>query len=90
MDQDRLQGAARTVGGRIEEKAGEYLGDAKTQMQGRIDEAAGKLQNSYGAMVEDIEEFTERLRDRVTDQPLVSILLAAAVGYLIGRVGRWI
>jgi uncharacterized protein YjbJ (UPF0337 family) len=90
MDQNRLEGAARETAGRIEQAAGEFIGDAKTKVQGKIDQAAGKLQSNYAAAAEDLEVIAERLRERIADQPLTAMLLAAAVGYLVGRIGRWI
>jgi uncharacterized protein YjbJ (UPF0337 family) len=46
MDEDRISGTARNVGGKIEEGVGRLTGDARTQIQGKLDQAAGAAQDS--------------------------------------------
>src|SRR5215475_7823556 len=48
MDKDRISGAAKEFGGRVEGAVGEMAGDAKTEASGRAREAAGTVQNLYG------------------------------------------
>ena len=48
MDEDRISGTARNVGGKIEEGVGRLTGDARTQIQGKLDQAAGAAQDLYG------------------------------------------
>ena len=43
MDENRLSGAARNVGGKIEEGIGSLASDAKTQVQGKLDQATGAV-----------------------------------------------
>ena len=45
MDEDRISGTARNVGGKIEEGIGRLTGDARTQIQGKLDQAAGAAQD---------------------------------------------
>ncbi len=90
MDQNSVQGAARETAGKVEETVGRMTGDAKMQAQGKIDEAAGNLQQTYGGLMQDLDAFGAKLRQRTREQPITAILAAAAVGYLIGRAGRWL
>jgi uncharacterized protein YjbJ (UPF0337 family) len=46
MDEDRISGTARNVGGKIEEGVGRLTGDARTQIQGKLDQAAGAPRTS--------------------------------------------
>ena len=48
MDENRLYGTARNVGGKVEEGVGHATGDVKTQIQGKLDQAAGAAQDLYG------------------------------------------
>src|SRR5215475_1461527 len=48
MDKDRISGAAKEFGGRVEGAVGEMAGDSKTEASGRAREAAGTVQNLYG------------------------------------------
>ncbi|MGC2080157.1 MAG: CsbD family protein, partial [Xanthobacteraceae bacterium] len=52
MNEDRISGAARNFGGKVEEGAGRVTGDAKTQIQGKLDQVAGTAQDLYGRTVD--------------------------------------
>jgi uncharacterized protein YjbJ (UPF0337 family) len=72
-----FQGRAREMTGRVQEKVGELTGDAKAQAEGLYNQAAGQAQ----------QQLT-RLSDVIRDQPIPAILVAAAAGYLLGRLTR--
>jgi uncharacterized protein YjbJ (UPF0337 family) len=69
-----FQGRAREMAGRVQEKVGELTGDTKTQAEGLYNRAA--------------EQQVARLSDVIKDQPIPAILIAAAAGYLLGRLTR--
>jgi uncharacterized protein YjbJ (UPF0337 family) len=69
-----FRGTARDMGGRVQQKVGEYAGDAKTQAQGVYNQAAGQA-----------EQQMARLSDVIRDQPITSALVAIGIGYLLGR-----
>lgn len=48
MDKDRIVGAAKELGGRVEGAVGDMASDSKTQASGAAREAAGTVQNLYG------------------------------------------
>lgn len=72
-----FQGRAREMAGHVQEKVGEFTGDAKTQAEGPYNQAAGQAQ----------QQIT-RLGDVIKAQPIPAVLVAAAVGYLLGRLTR--
>jgi uncharacterized protein YjbJ (UPF0337 family) len=90
MDQNRFEGAARETVGKVEEAVGDFTGDAETRIRGKIDQAAGKMQKNYGSAMQDVEDFATRLRERTREQPMTALLAAALIGYLVGRIGRWL
>jgi len=49
-DHDRVEGAAKTMGGNMKEAAGKVTGDEKMKAEGRADQAEGKVQNAVGGM----------------------------------------
>ena len=71
---DRLEGTAREFGGRVQQKVGEFAGDAKTQANGLYNQAAGHA-----------EQQVTKLSDVIKDQPITSALVAIGIGYLLGR-----
>ncbi|TGD94228.1 CsbD family protein [Methylobacterium nonmethylotrophicum] len=48
MDSDRITGAGRELGGKAQQRIGEWTGDAGTQAQGFADQATGAARNAYG------------------------------------------
>lgn len=49
-DHDRIEGAAKNMGGKIKETAGKVTGDEKLKAEGRADQVAGKVQNAVGGV----------------------------------------
>ena len=72
---DRVEGAAREFGGRVQETVGNVTGDAKTQAQGMYNQAAGQAQQAAG-----------QVSDVIKSQPLAATLVALAIGYVLGRL----
>ncbi len=83
---DEFDGAVNKVAGKVQGAAGDMLGDTKTSIDGRLREAAGKIQENYGAAAEQVRGFTEELTERIHETPLLAILAAAGLGYLLGRI----
>jgi len=48
MNEDRIAGTARNVGGKVQEGFGRVTSDAKSQADGLINQAAGAAQDFYG------------------------------------------
>ncbi|MEJ6790127.1 CsbD family protein [Brevundimonas sp. BR2-1] len=55
-DQDRIDGAAKNMGGEIKEAAGKLTGDEKLKAEGRADQAEGKIQNAVGGLKDTIRD----------------------------------
>lgn len=54
MNKDTIEGAVKETGGKIRRKVDGALGDSKGQALGSKDEAAGKLQKTYGKIKDKI------------------------------------
>lgn len=72
---DQFEGTVRDMGGRVQQKVGEMVGDARTQAEGLYNQAAGQAQQQ-----------TAWISDTIKDQPLTSAVVAIGIGYLIGRL----
>jgi uncharacterized protein YjbJ (UPF0337 family) len=48
MDENRLSGTAKNLGGKVEEAFGRATDDAKTQAHGQMRQAEGSVQDLYG------------------------------------------
>ena len=60
MDKDRVDGAAKNLGGKVKEAAGKVTGDEKLKREGQADQVAGKVQNIVGGV-------KDKLRDEDRD-----------------------
>jgi uncharacterized protein YjbJ (UPF0337 family) len=99
MDENRLSGAAKKIGGKIEEGFGEATGDTKTQAEGTARQVSGTAQDLYGQArdaASDIagtargtaSSFEKLLRNTIETQPYTSALVALGIGWLLGRMHR--
>jgi uncharacterized protein YjbJ (UPF0337 family) len=50
MDKDRIKGSVEQAKGAVEEVVGKATGDAKLEVEGRNEKAAGKVQNAVGGV----------------------------------------
>jgi uncharacterized protein YjbJ (UPF0337 family) len=92
MDEDRISGTARNLGGKVEEGFGRTTGDIKTQLQGKLDQAAGTAQDLYGQAADAARDtavtFDKWLRTTIETQPYTAALVALGIGWLLGRMHR--
>lgn len=90
MDEDRIKGAATDLGGKVKDAVGDLTGDAKTQAEGKSDQVSGQLQNAYGSAKDSAREAADTLEAQlssfVRDRPLVALLSAAGVGWVLSRL----
>ncbi len=56
---------------------GGLTGDSATQARGKVDEAAGSVQNLYGQAVDEVKDFA-------SEQPLTALAAAVGVGVVLG------
>jgi len=59
MDKDRIEGAAKQVGGSIKEAAGKVMGDTKMTAEGKAKKVEGKVQNAVGGAKDALREQTD-------------------------------
>jgi uncharacterized protein YjbJ (UPF0337 family) len=57
MDKDRVEGAAKTVGGKVKEAVGKLTGDQKTVGEGQAEQKVGKVQNAVGGLKDTIRDI---------------------------------
>ena len=99
MDENRITGTARNLGGKVEEGVGRVTGGAKTQVRGMADQAAGAAQDLYGqardtaadaavAARDTAASFEKWLRRTIETQPYTTALVAIGIGWLLGRMHR--
>lgn len=99
MTDDRIEGALRKGAGHVQDAVGGLTGDAGTQGKGKLNEAAGSVQNAYDKAVDSAEGAIEQVRgqaqdmlgeveDYIRQQPLAAAGVAAGIGILLGMMLR--
>lgn len=58
VDDDRVEGSMKKMGGNLKEGAGNIVGDEKMKREGQSDQAEGKLQNAWGGVKDKAREVT--------------------------------
>ena len=99
MDEDRLYGTAKNIGGKVQEGFGRATGDTETQARGVVNQAAGAAQDLYGqakdaaadaadSMFHGATTAQDYLRQFIENRPYTTAVLALSLGWLIGRGGQ--
>lgn len=55
-DHDRIEGAAKNMGGKVKEGLGKATGDEKMKAEGRADQVEGKVQNAVGGVKDTLRD----------------------------------
>ena len=55
-DQDRIEGSAKNVGGKIKETAGKVTGDSKMEAEGKAEQVEDKVQNAVGGAKDSVRD----------------------------------
>jgi uncharacterized protein YjbJ (UPF0337 family) len=77
MDENRFEGTARNVAGKVQDAVGGLTGDTATQLRGKTRQVAGQAQDTYGEAADEIRRFA-------AEQPLTTILLSVGFGVMLG------
>jgi uncharacterized protein YjbJ (UPF0337 family) len=97
MDENRVAGTARNMGGKVEEGVGRVTGDTKLQAEGIAKQVSGAAQDIYGqardaasdmagSARDTASSFEKLLRNTIETQPYTSALVALGIGWLLGRL----
>ena len=92
MDENRIEGSARNLGGKIQEGVGRVTGDAKSTIEGVVNQAAGTAQNLYCQSADVARQTASTLdswlRNAIESQPYTTAIVALGIGWLLGRMHR--
>ena len=101
MDEDTLKGAGKDFSGNVKGTVGDLTGDSKLQAEGTADQILGTAQRAYGrikdtvskqtsgmgtSVADQLDETSAFLGDAVAERPLMSLLVAGAIGFAIASL----
>lgn len=64
MDKNRIEGKGKQAMGAAKDVVGRITGDKSTQIDGKVDKAAGKVQETYGRVKDEV-----RAEDHKQNEP---------------------
>jgi uncharacterized protein YjbJ (UPF0337 family) len=64
MNEDRIAGTAKNIGGKVEEGLGRVTGDLKTQVEGAAQQIAGSAQDLYGQAKDRAADAAQAVREK--------------------------
>jgi len=99
MNEDRVVGTARNLGGKVQEGFGRVTGDPKNQVEGIINQAAGAAQDLYGqakdtaadaaqSVKQGAIEAEDYVRQFIEKRPYTTAVAALCLGWAIAHLTR--
>ena len=90
MNEDRLKGAAANLGGQVKDAVGGIVDNDTMQAKGKVNQVAGQVQQSYDVAKASVRDAAgaagSQIEDFVHERPLLAVLSAAAVGFVLSRL----
>jgi uncharacterized protein YjbJ (UPF0337 family) len=88
MDEDRIAGSARNVGGKVQEGVGRLTGDVEAQAKGVANQVAGSAQDLYGQAQNSATAAIDTVGHFIKEKPYTAAAIAVGLGWLLGRSHR--
>jgi uncharacterized protein YjbJ (UPF0337 family) len=88
MTDDQIEGALRGGVGRVQDAFGGLTGDEGTQLKGKLNQAAGSIQNAYGkareAAAGQAQDLLGEFGAFAKQQPLAAVGMGLGLGVVLG------
>ena len=99
MTDQRIDGAATELEGRVQSGLGRLTGDAKLQFDGRLNEVKGQALDAYGRVIDGLDGLVEKAPVQYQDKarqgldfarrkPLLTTGIVAGLAILLSGLGR--
>jgi uncharacterized protein YjbJ (UPF0337 family) len=90
MDENRLSGTAKNLGGKVEEGLGYVTGDTRTGAEGQMKQTEGSIQDLYGQAVDAAQysidavrkkpaSLDDTIRHYIENRPYTTALIASSM-----------
>jgi uncharacterized protein YjbJ (UPF0337 family) len=84
MTDDRIEGGVRKGIGRVQDAFGGLTGDARTQMKGKLNEAAGAAQDAAGQVRDLTQGLLEDVEGYARENPRAALAITLGLGVALG------
>ncbi|MGI4797576.1 MAG: CsbD family protein [Janthinobacterium lividum] len=89
MSENKMEGTARNVGGKIESAVGNVTGDTKNQAEGKIDQVAGQAQKAYGNAKDAVSDAADQASSKLSDAASKVSDQASSIGGQVYEAGEY-
>jgi len=90
MTDQRIEGVLREGVGHLQDAVGGLTGDAKTQAKGKLNQAAGAIQHTYGqvanAVTDNLQDALDEVQGFVKARPFAAVGIGIGLGLLAGLI----
>lgn len=76
---EKAEGTVQNIAGRIQDAVGAATGDSSTQLEGKTRQLAGKAQQSYG-------DVLNQVRESAVTNPVATLAVVAGAGFILGAL----
>jgi uncharacterized protein YjbJ (UPF0337 family) len=95
MDEHKIKGTAKDIGGKVEETVGRATGSGRMEARGMLHQAEGKAEKAFGDARDTVssaaaaaEEQASRAADvgrsTIADYPVTSVVVTFTLGLFVG------
>lgn len=99
MTDQRIQGKAEILGGRLQDGVGGLTGNDRLQAEGKLNEIKGKARDAYGRVIDGLDGLVEKAPSQYQEtarkgldfaraKPLLTTGLVAGLALILTRAGR--
>ncbi|MDO9589259.1 MAG: CsbD family protein [Brevundimonas sp.] len=99
MTDQRIEGAATELKGKVQSGLGRLTGDSKLQIEGKINEVKGQARDAYGRVIDGLDGLVDKAPtqyqgkarqglDFARRKPLLTTGIVAGLAVLLGSLGR--
>lgn len=99
MTDNRIEGAATTLTGKLQQGLGRLTGDSGLQLDGKLNEVKGKYLDGYGRVVDGLDGLVDKAPadlqeparvglDFARKKPFLTTAIVAGLGLLLASSGR--
>ena len=99
MTDQRIEGVANEMEGKVQVATGRIAGDAKMQLEGRLQQAKGQAQQAYGRVIDGLDGLVDKAPEQyraharsgldfARRKPLLTTGIVAGLAVVLGSLGR--
>ena len=99
MTDQRIEGAADQMTGKVQNGLGNLTGDSKLQVEGKLHEFKGQARDAYGRVIDGLDGLVDKAPVQVQDKaragldfarrkPLLTTGILAGAAVLLSAIGR--